>query len=90
MNPSDLAGLVTTRSYYLTASAATQRQIRERAADLLADPFPDADHIDLPYRTHCFRTRLADTTVEAGGPPGIRMRTYVGATLHPLADAAPF
>jgi hypothetical protein len=59
MNPSDLAGLVTTRSYYLTASAGAQRQIRERAAAILGDHFFDADHIALPYRTHCYRTGLA-------------------------------
>jgi hypothetical protein len=59
MNPSDLAGLVTTRSYYLTASAGAQRQIRERAAAILGDHFFDADHIALPYGTHCYRTGLA-------------------------------
>lgn len=60
MSPIDLADLVTTRSYYLTASADSQRKIRERAAALLADRFPEAERIDLPYRTHCFRSRLVN------------------------------
>lgn len=59
------AALVTTRSYHATASAALQRQIRERAVALLADRFPDVDYIELPYRTHCYRTRLTEPTVEA-------------------------
>jgi hypothetical protein len=58
MQVADLAGLVTTRSYYLTAGDDTRRQIRDRAAALLADRFPDADVVDLPYRTHCYRAGI--------------------------------
>ena len=59
MTRSDLADLVTTRSYYLTAPERVQRQIREQAAALLADRFPGTDEIDLPYLTHCYRSKLA-------------------------------
>ena len=61
MEVSDLAGLVTTRSYYLNAADDTRQQIRERAAALLADRFPGADSIDLPYRTRCYRARVTAT-----------------------------
>lgn len=63
MSRSDLAALVTTRSYYLNAPESTQRELRERADSFLAGVFPDGDDVDLPYLTHCYRTRLA-----TGGP----------------------
>jgi SAM-dependent methyltransferase len=62
MNFTELAALVTTRSYYLNASAVLQRRIRSRAAAFLTNRFPDAGRIDLPYRTHCYRTGLRRRT----------------------------
>ena len=58
MERADVAGLVSTRSYYLGAPAGAQRRVREETAALVADRFPDADRVDLPYRTHCYRTGL--------------------------------
>jgi SAM-dependent methyltransferase len=54
----DLAALVTTRSYYLTASAPDQETIRGRVAELLARQFPEEGPVALPYRTHCYRARV--------------------------------
>jgi SAM-dependent methyltransferase len=62
MNSTELAALVTTRSYYLNASAVLQRRIRSRAAAFLTNRFPDAGRIDPPYRTHCYRTGLRRRT----------------------------
>lgn len=54
----DLAELVTTRSYYLSASTTEQGQIDADVAAFLGAQFPDVDTVDLPYRTHCFRAAL--------------------------------
>lgn len=56
--PDDVAELVTTRSYYLNASEAEQLQIRSKVAAYLLTQFGEADAVDLPYRTHCFRAAL--------------------------------
>ena len=58
MERADLAGLVSTRSSYLAAPSGAQRRVREETAELVADRFPDADRVELPYRTHCYRTGL--------------------------------
>lgn len=58
MSVDDLAELVTTRSYYLNASEAEQLQIRSKVAAYLLTQFGEADAVDLPYRTHCFRAAL--------------------------------
>lgn len=58
MEVADLAALVTTRSYYLHAAPAAQREIRDRSAAFLRAKFPDAERVNLPYRTHCFRAFL--------------------------------
>lgn len=56
----ELAALVTTRSYYLTAGTDEQDRIRTAVAEFrrrrLGSP-PDDAEIALPYRTHCFRAR---------------------------------
>lgn len=59
MSLDDLAELVTTRSYYLNASDAEQLRIRSEVADYLHSQFGEADTVDLPYRTHCFRATLS-------------------------------
>lgn len=59
MGMADLAELVTTRSYYLSAAPKAQLEIRDRAAAFLTHQFPDVDRIEVPYRTHCFRAALA-------------------------------
>lgn len=54
-----LVGLVTTRSYYLTASAARQRDLEAAVRDLAAH-HPDLagrDSFELPYRTTVYRAR---------------------------------
>lgn len=51
----DLAALVTTRSYFLTASASEQQSIQDRVGQILRHHFFDTVTVDLPYRTHCFR-----------------------------------
>lgn len=57
-----LVGLVATRSYYLTAPAARQRELERRVRDLCAS-HPDLagrSTFDLPYRTFVYRAvRLA-------------------------------
>lgn len=58
MSMGDLAELATTRSYYLNASEAEQLQVRSGAAAYLRSRFGDADTVELPYRTHCFRAVL--------------------------------
>jgi hypothetical protein len=60
MSRDDLADLVTTRSYYLSASAADQETIRGRAAELLAGWFSATETLALPYRTHGYRARLLE------------------------------
>lgn len=54
----DLAELVTTRSYYLSASTTERDQIDADVAAFLTARFPDVETVDLPYRTHCFRAAL--------------------------------
>ncbi len=58
MSLDDLAGLATTRSYYLNASETEQLRIRNEVAAYLHAQFGEADTVDLPYRTHCFRATL--------------------------------
>ena len=55
----DLAELVRTRSYYLSASATDREMIDAEVAAFLAARFPRQDVVELPYRTHCFRASLA-------------------------------
>ncbi len=50
-----LAALVTTRSYYLTAAADQQQQIRDRVTAFVQDRFAGQATVGLPYRTHCYR-----------------------------------
>jgi ubiquinone/menaquinone biosynthesis C-methylase UbiE len=60
MSVVELAELVTTRSYYLKASERQQQQIRNRVGAFLGAQFPDVSTVDLPYRTHCFCSALAE------------------------------
>lgn len=60
LSRTDLVDLVTTRSYYLTATPAAQAEIRSRVEQLVEVTFPDAATIDLPYRTHGYRAGLLD------------------------------
>lgn len=62
MTPADLVALATTRSYYLTASPQDQQRVRTDSSRLLAERFASAETVELPYRTHCFRARLADAS----------------------------
>ncbi|MCW2802158.1 MAG: ubiquinone biosynthesis protein, partial [Propionibacteriaceae bacterium] len=55
----DLAELVTTRSYYLSAPPTERNQIDADVAAFLRAQFPAVDTVHLPYRTHCFRAGLA-------------------------------
>lgn len=52
-----LAALVTTRSYFLTASPSEQHSIRDRVGQILRSHFSGRTTLELPYRAHCFRAR---------------------------------
>lgn len=55
--PDTLVGLVTTRSYYLTATPQRQRELERRVRDLCAS-HPDlagAEEFAMPYRTDVYR-----------------------------------
>jgi ubiquinone/menaquinone biosynthesis C-methylase UbiE len=54
-----LAELVTTRSYYLNASASEREEVESDVAMFLRGRFPNVETVDLPYRTHCFKTVLS-------------------------------
>lgn len=55
----DLAELVTTRSYYLSAPTSERERIEAKVSAFLDAEFPGAATLDLPYRTHCFRAALS-------------------------------
>lgn len=59
MARTDLADLVTTRSYYLAAAEPDRARIRRDVATHLSQVFGDADAVSLPYRTFCYRTHLS-------------------------------
>jgi SAM-dependent methyltransferase len=59
----DLAELVMTRSYYLNATQSERRQVLTDAAAFVARQFPGGRTVDLPYRTHCFRSTVATADV---------------------------
>jgi hypothetical protein len=54
-----LAEPITTRSYYLNASASERAQVESDVAAFLRDQFRNVETVDLPYRTHCFKTVLS-------------------------------
>jgi SAM-dependent methyltransferase len=57
--PESLVGLISTRSYYLTAPSRRQRELARRVRELCAT-HPDLagrDTFDLPYRTVAYRAR---------------------------------
>jgi SAM-dependent methyltransferase len=57
LTPDALRDLVATRSYYLTATSARQRELDRRVAELTAT-HPDLagrETLDLPYLTDCYR-----------------------------------
>lgn len=53
----DLADMVTTRSYYLSASTAERAAVRHQVAGLLTKRFDEAQVVHVPYQTHCYRFR---------------------------------
>ena len=56
MTPADLVEWLTTYSRVLTAPARQRERGRARAAAAIAQRFPDAELIDVPLRTRCWRS----------------------------------
>lgn len=55
MSPQDVVDMVATYSRVITAPEADRKAILARAHELLADQYGDAEEIDFPMRTWCWR-----------------------------------
>ncbi len=58
MTTADLASLVTTRSYYLSASESERQRVRAEVGSFLHREFGSVGRVSLPYRTSCYRTEM--------------------------------